>query len=237
MNLIYITGTSKGIGNALALELLNDLSNKVVGISRSQSIQHSNYIHFNIDLGDLEQLKTFKFKIPPGVKKVVLVNNAGSLGEVNYTGSFSAEMISQTMNINLVSPMILANEFIKAYQDAAVPKLIINITSGAANTAYDGWSMYCTAKAGIDMFTKVIEREQQHKKHAVKILGIAPGVVDTDLQEQILKTKVENFSQKQKFVDLRNNNQLYSAVDVAKKLASIIKEPQSIGNTISRLNF
>lgn len=237
MNLIYITGTSKGIGNALALELLNDLSNKVVGISRSQSIQHSNYIHFNIDLGDLEQLKTFKFKIPPGVKKVVLVNNAGSLGEVNYTGSFSAEMISQTMNINLVSPMILANDFIKAYQDAAVPKLIINITSGAANNAYDGWSMYCTAKAGIDMFTKVIETEQQHKKHAVKILGIAPGVVDTDLQEQILKTKVENFSQKQKFVDLRNNNQLYSAVDVAKKLASIIKEPQSIGNTISRLNF
>lgn len=150
MNLIYITGTSKGIGNALALELLNDLSNKVVGISRSQSIQHSNYIHFNIDLGDLEQLKTFKFKIPPGVKKVVLVNNAGSLGEVNYTGSFSAEMISQTMNINLVSPMILANDFIKAYQDAAVPKLIINITSGAANNAYDGWSMYCTAKAGIE---------------------------------------------------------------------------------------
>jgi benzil reductase ((S)-benzoin forming) len=237
MNLIYITGTSKGIGNALASELLNDLSNKVVGISRSQSIQHSNYIHFNIDLGDIEQLKTFKFKIPPGVKKVVLVNNAGSLGEVNYTGSFSAEMISQTMNINLVSPMILANDFIKAYQDAAVPKLIINITSGAANNAYDGWSMYCTAKAGIDMFTKVIEAEQQHKKHAVKILGIAPGVVDTDLQEQILKTKVENFSQKQKFVDLRNNNQLYSAVDVAKKLASIIKDPQSIGNTISRLNF
>lgn len=237
MNLIYITGTSKGIGNALALELLNDLSNKVVGISRSQSIQHSNYIHFNIDLGDLEQLKTFKFKIPPGVKKVVLVNNAGSLGEVNYTGSFSAEMISQTMNINLVSPMILANDFIKAYQDAAVPKLIINITSGAANTAYDGWSMYCTAKAGIDMFTKVIEAEQQHKKHPIKVLGIAPGVVDTDLQQQILKTKVENFSQKQKFVDLRNNNQLYSAVDVAKKLASIIKEPQSIGNTISRLNF
>jgi benzil reductase ((S)-benzoin forming) len=237
MNLIYITGTSKGIGNALANELLKDLNNKVVGISRNQTIQHSNYIHFNIDLGNIEQLKTFKFKIPPGIKKVVLINNAGTLGEVNYTGSFSADMISNTMNVNLIAAMILTNDFIKAYQDAAVPKLIINITSGAANNAYDGWSMYCAAKAGLDMFTKAVELEQRHKKHPVKILGIAPGIVDTAMQEQIRKSRNENFTNKQKFVDLKNQNQLYHAAEVAKKLAAIIKEPQSVGNTISRISL
>lgn len=237
MNLIYITGTSKGIGNALAIELLKDLNNKVIGISRHQTIHHSNYIHFNIDLANIEQLKSFKFKIPPGIKKVVLVNNAGTLGEVNYTGSFSADMISNTMNINLVAAMILTNDFIKAYQDAAVPKLVINITSGAANNPYDGWSMYGAAKAGLDMFTKAVELEQKNKKHPVKILGIAPGIVDTSMQEQIRKSKPENFSHKQKFIDLKNQNQLYNAIDVAQKLAAIIKDPYSVGNTISRISL
>jgi benzil reductase ((S)-benzoin forming) len=238
MNLIYITGTSKGIGEALANELLKHPDNKVVGIARNQTIKHNNYIHFNIDLADMAQVKAFKFKVPPGIKKLVLVNNAGTLGEINHLGNLSGNMISSTLNIDLLAPMILMNDFIKAYQEAVMPKLIINITSGAANNPYDGWSMYCTAKAGIDMLTKVADAEQQTKKHPVKIMAVAPGVVDTNMQTQICKTKTENFSRKEKFVELKEQNQLYHPADVAKKLAAIIHNPDEAGGLlISRITL
>jgi benzil reductase ((S)-benzoin forming) len=237
MNLIYITGTSKGIGEALANELLKNAGNKVIGIARNQTIKHNNYIHFNIDLSDIAQIKSFKFKVPPGIKKVVLVNNAGSLGEINHFGNLSADMISDTLNINLAAPMILMNDFLKAYQDAVISKVVVNITSGAANSPYDGWGMYCTAKAGMDMMTQVADQEQQLKKYPAKILGVAPGVVDTNMQTQIRKTKTEHFSRKQKFVELKEQNQLYRSSDVAKRLAAIIFNPdeETGGLLISRI--
>jgi benzil reductase ((S)-benzoin forming) len=236
MNLIYITGASKGIGAALAAELLKNADNKVIGIARTRSITHNNYIHFNIDLSDFNQLKTFKFKIPPGLNMVALINNAASLGEVTHMGNLSAEMINKTVHLNLTAPMILLNDFIKTYQDAAIKKLVINITSGAATTAYDGWSIYCATKAGLDMMTKVANAEQQMKKHPVKILGIAPGVVDTNMQTQIRNTKPENFSRKEKFVQLKAQHQLYHPADVARKLAEIIYCPELAGaEMITRL--
>jgi len=238
MNLIYITGTSKGIGEALANELLKDPANKVVGIARSQTIKHNNYIHFNIDLSDIEQIKTFKFKTPPGTKKVVLVNNAGTLGEITHFGNISADMIHKTINVNLTAALIFMNDFIKAYQYAAVPKLIINITSGAANSAYDGWGMYCASKAAIDMATKVAHEEQQKHRSPIKILGIAPGGVDTNMQTQIRNVRPENFSRKQKFVELKEQNELYLPIDVARKLKDIIDKPEyAESQLISRLEL
>ncbi len=238
MNLIYITGTSKGIGQALALEMLKNPDNKVVGIARNQTIKHNNYIHFNIDLADIEQIKNFKFKTPPGTKKVVLVNNAGTLGEITHFGNISADMIHKTVNVNLTAALIFMNDFIKAYQYAAVPKLIINITSGAANSAYDGWGMYCASKAALDMATKVAHEEQQKCSSPIKILGIAPGVVDTEMQTQIRKVRDEYFSRKQKFVDLKEQNELYNATDVARRLKDIIDRPELAGNQlISRIEL
>ncbi len=238
MNLIYITGTSKGIGEALANELLKDPANKVVGIARNQTIKHNNYIHFSIDLADIEQIKTFRFKAPPGTQKVVLVNNAGTLGEIAHLGNLSADMIHKTINVNLTAALIFMNDFIKAYQYAAVPKLIINITSGAANSPYDGWGMYCAAKAALDMATKVAHEEQQKSSSPIKILGVAPGVVDTAMQTQIRAVRSENFSRRQKFIDLKEQNELYNATDVARKLKDIIDRPELAGNQlISRLEL
>lgn len=238
MNLIYITGTSRGIGYSLALEMLKNPENKVVGVARNQTIKHNNYIHFNIDLADIEQIKTFKFKTPPGTKKVVLVNNAGTLGEITHFGNISADMIHKTINVNLTAALIFMNDFIKAYQYAAVPKLIINITSGAANSAYDGWGMYCASKAALDMATKVAHEEQQKHSNPIKILGIAPGVVDTEMQTQIRKVRAEYFSRKQKFIDLKEQNELYNATDVARRLKDIIDKPELVGSQlISRIKL
>lgn len=236
MNLIYITGTSRGIGAALTQELLNIPDNKVIGIARHQTIYHHNYIHFSIDLADVCQVKSFRFKTPPNMIKVVLVNNAATLGEIAHMGNLSDNHIVQTMHVNLIAPMILINNFIKTYQEAAIEKLIINITSGAAVSAYDGWSAYCASKAGLDMITRVVDAEQAMKKYPIKILGIAPGVVDTDMQEQIRHTPPDRFSKKEKFVALKEQHQLYQPSNVARQLAATINDPRQAGKElISRI--
>lgn len=238
MNYIYITGTSKGIGKALAELLLKDNQNKIIGLSRHQSIQHNNYIHFNIDLSDSESLKQFKFKLPPGATRLVLINNAGSLGEVTHLGRLSAEMITKTLHANLTAPLILMNDFIKIYQHITIPKLVINITSGAAKNPYDGWGMYCTSKAGLDMATLVADAEQKLKSNAVKILGIAPGVVATDMQIQIRQASKAQFSNIEKFIKLKENNELYSPEAVALKLKDFIFNPEWAGDAvISRISI
>ena len=53
MNLIYITGSSSGLGKALAELLLEDKNNFVVGIARRETIQHERYTHYTLDLKEV----------------------------------------------------------------------------------------------------------------------------------------------------------------------------------------
>ena len=84
MKVFYITGTSSGLGLALAEELLKDEDNQVVGIARNCKIAHPNYVHRKVDLTDAVATAKIRFGDHLKAKKVYLINNAGTLGEVGY---------------------------------------------------------------------------------------------------------------------------------------------------------
>lgn len=238
MHYYFITGSSSGIGKALALALLEEDNTVVYGISRTQSINHRNYKHVALDLSSQAAVIAFRFPNLVSPNRVVLVNNAGTLGTVTHLGELDSQEIAGALNVNLVAPTILANAFMATYKLADSTKLIINITSGAATSPYDGWSVYCTGKAGIDMLSRVAAHEQQlGKKHPTTILAIAPGVVDTAMQNQLRSTDSKGFSRKQKFVDLKAKNQLYPPEAVAQRLVEIIKNPAQVGDVVSRIEL
>jgi benzil reductase ((S)-benzoin forming) len=87
------------------------------------------------------------------------------------------------------------------------------------------------------MYTEAIAKEQEHADKPVKVYAIAPGVVDTLMQDQIRETSSEQFSQIAKFQDLKSNNQLYKAQDVARRLAEMIAAPHTIPSLISRIQL
>src|SRR5437868_13543327 len=60
---------------------------------------------------------------------------------------------------------------------------VINISSSAAHRALEGWSAYCCAKAGLAMLTTALALETT--RSGVRVFGLAPGVVDTDMQVTI----------------------------------------------------
>ena len=70
---------------------------------------------------------------------------------------------------------------------------IINLSSGAAIRPLDGWSAYCSAKAGVHMLTRAVALENADK--GIRIFGFQPGTTDTDMQVAIRASGVNAVSQ------------------------------------------
>lgn len=225
---VYITGTSTGLGKALALQLLENDASAVIGIGRNCSIEHQRYSHFYMDLTDSNSFDKLTFEPDDDTQTVVLINNAGTLGEIKPIGKMSERSISDGVFLNLTAPMILSNRFTKAFEGFDnIKTIIINISSGAAWNPYDGWGMYCATKAGLDMFAAVLNQEIsiQSLKNRF-IFSIAPGVIDTGMQDQIRLTSKADFNNLERFVALKNDGALRSAASVSEKIIRLIFQPE-----------
>lgn len=225
MNYYYITGTSRGIGEELALQLLQKSDNSVVGISRKQTINHPNYKHISIDLSDVNAVADFKFALHADAKKICLVNNAGTLGDIKHVGNMQSQDIVKSYNVNVIAPSVLMNTFISTYRAVSTQKIILNISSGAGKNPYDGWAVYCASKAALDMFSRVIHSEQKLENDELQkfqVISVAPGKVDTAMQEQIRAVNADEFSNVNRFIEFKNNNQLSSPKEVALKYIQLL---------------
>jgi benzil reductase ((S)-benzoin forming) len=160
----FITGTGKGIGKALAETVLKDQENKVTGISRTNSIEHPNYKHITTDLSDLNQTESIFFPELKDSDEIVLINNAGVMSEIFRTGNLKNETIINDYNVNIVSPSLLMNNFIKKYQSYSNKRTILNVSSGAGRRAIDAWAVYCASKSALDMISESISVEQSFSK-------------------------------------------------------------------------
>lgn len=228
MHYFFITGTSKGIGFAIAQLLLEHENNFIIGMSRSRKINHERYKHVTVDfssVGAILPLMDAIFEFKGDAESVTLINNAGSLGEVGYMGELNSSSLPAIYNINLVAPAILTNEFIGRYRGLDIEKTILNVSSGAGGYPVDGWSGYCATKSALNMLSQVIAKEQEIRESGIKIFAVAPGVVDTEMQEQIRGSGSQQFSGVQKFIHLKESKALSSADSAASKIIQILKSP------------
>ena len=234
MNYFYITGTSKGLGKALAENLLLKENNFVMGVSRKQTIEHKNYSHIFIDIDKIEDLDNFYFKEFDDAKKIVLINNAGIIGNIKQIGKINTEDIISTYNVNTIAPSILINKFINQYQNIDTEKLILNISSGAGRHTIESWATYCASKSALDMFSQVIYDEQKHikKEKSVKIYSVAPGIVDTPMQTEIRQAKIDDFPIVNNFIDYKNAGALSSPKEIAEKLILFLDNSTKYKNVI-----
>lgn len=227
MNVLIITGGSKGIGKGIA-EYYSSKDYLVYSLSRTKS-NLSPIEEVEVDVTDLElackKLNYILHKIDFSViKKITLINNAGRLGKISNLGNLEPSDIDLSIKLNTTVPLVLSNAFIDATKDLNAEKQIINISSGAAVSPYAGWSVYCTSKAAIDMMTKTIATEQSDMKYGVKCVSIYPGVVDTNMQDQIRSTSVSDFKNVERFKELKSSNQLYDPSFVGRRIYELDHE-------------
>lgn len=231
--LLILTGHTKGIGKAILDKFLFEEDIHVVGISRSRLRYNDPRLEELVfDFRELDHLgDSLPICFPEGnFDRYLLILNAGMLGEVKPLGKLSSRGIQETLNLNLLAPMILTDAFIKAYGDLRGQKLICMISSGAAHKPLSGWSEYCTSKSGLAMFAKVAQEDLKSK--GIRVFSVAPGIVDTDMQTEIRSVKIEDFPALDRFKSYKTDHLLSSSSQVAEKIFYIISHPDEFEGVI-----
>ncbi|HSI77362.1 MAG TPA: SDR family NAD(P)-dependent oxidoreductase [Lunatimonas sp.] len=223
--LYIVTGSSKGLGKALVAQLLEHSDTYVVGISRQDMPSQDGYTHLSLDLADTDKLVDALGEIFPtgNFEELTLINNAGWIGEIAPFGKLNPQGILDIHRINVVAPAILMNAFALAYSKSSAKKSVINISSGAAGKAVDGWSGYCASKAALNQMTLVAQQEADLHKLGIRYIALSPGIIDTPMQENIRSASSENFSQVRKFQGFKADNQLSSPTETARKVIFLLR--------------
>jgi len=235
MNYFFITGTSSGIGKALTSALLQDNNTKVYGMSRRQDAVSGSYVPISIDLSKMDDLNAFEFPELDEPEKIVLINNAGQIGDIKPVGNTNNQSIADLFTVNVTAPSILMNKFIQTYGALPVQKTILNVSSGAGKNAIEGWAAYCGSKAALDLFSLTVFEEQKKASYPVQVYSVAPGVVDTQMQAEIRNSNETDFSRHEHFVNLKKNNELTSPDEVAEKYLHILNHTEKFPNCIFSL--
>ncbi|ERJ12173.1 (S)-benzoin forming benzil reductase [Haloplasma contractile] len=234
MNYYIITGTSRGLGEALANELIDE-NNSLFCISRSKNEtlitnaknKGASLEYIEYDLLNVERIDQLIEDIFEGITlqesdAVYLVNNAGMVGPIKPIGKCESKDMTANITLNTIAPMALTNAFMKQTENFNGEKLVINISSGAGKRPFFGWGTYCTSKAALDMFTKCVGLEQGNKENPVKVYSFGPGIVDTTMQKEIRSSNNEDFEQVERFIKFKEEGQLKSPEFVAKQVLKLI---------------
>lgn len=215
---IYITGVSSGIGEALA-KLYLAAGHSVTGIGRSHSLQDPLFSFISLDLADLNAVNAVQFD--RSLSEAILINNAGQIGAIQRISEQEESDIEHVMTINAIAPMLLCQQFLQQFP-IATHLTIVNISSGAANRAIPAWASYCASKIALDRFSETIQLEETERGRSVKIYAVAPGVIDTPMQEKIRAASFTDFSSHSNFVQLKATNELASPEEIALKICRLI---------------
>ena len=109
------------------------------------------------------------------------------------------------------------------YKSSIAQKVILSVSSGAFHTAIEGWSTYCSSKAGLEMLSKCIDEEYQD----IINLSIAPGKVDTPMQNDIRFADEKAFPRLKEFQKYFKDGELSDAKEVATKYNRILQNPRN----------
>jgi benzil reductase ((S)-benzoin forming) len=234
-----ITGTSRGIGETLSQNLVEN-GNTVLGVSRSRSdkLNYEKYHHLFLDLSEFTGIEKIVQSTNELFSKgsydfLCLINNAAVLEPINPIEKCKAGEIETHIKVGLITPMILTSEFIKTFSDLDIRKKVIFISSGAGIKAMPDLSIYCSSKAGINMFAQSIGREQKNKKFGFEILSVNPGMVETSMQK-IIRSKTKNeFEMVGLFTEAFEKGKVQENDNVIEKIKVMIKNKYTNGQFIN----
>lgn len=228
MHYYIITGASRGLGRALAEEVLKQPDAHVLGVSRHATIEHPRYQHQPLDLSDIEAVQNNLYKLfpaRPDASSLTLINNAGVLGEIGYAGELPNEHYGFVLDVNVVAPAMLMNTFLSAYGGLQCPRTVLNVSSGAGQRPIDGWGAYCASKAALDMLSQVAQQEQEQRRSGIRIRSLAPGTLDTDMQAHIRTADQDKFSQAPHFHGLHQEGKLAEAAAASRQIVAWLQQP------------
>ncbi len=237
---IYIiTGTSRGIGRAVAARLL-ETGNRVFGISRTSSplagMRDFREVRGSVtDPGLFEPLfeDVRELLAVDDCDLLCLLNNAAVLEPMKPIEKCTTDEIRQHVDVNLTAPIVLASRFMAYFGDLGLRKKVVFMTSGAGRRSLPDMSLYCSVKAGISRFAECVGREQEGRANGFEIAAISPGMVETDMQKSARAKSAEAFRSGELFRGAMADGVVQEPEAVARKICAIIEAKTEMGETVS----
>jgi benzil reductase ((S)-benzoin forming) len=242
MHAAIVTGVSRGLGEALAVALLAR-GFAVVGVGRTASakLEGKHYHHAACDLADptliaaavTPALRTLVAHKP---ESVTLINNAAVATPTGIVGNLDAAEIEAALVTNTAAPAVMADLFFRTFSDDAIPRRIINISSGAAQSAIAGSAVYSMSKAALEMLTRSIAVE--HATPRFRCISLRPGIFETGMQAYMRSRDPAEFPSVGLFRGFKENGLLKDPADVAARIVDkLVQGPVESGRTYSHTDL
>ena len=236
-HLTLITGASRGMGLAMARQLLAD-GHELLCISR----------HTNDELAaqaqaaglaceqwaeDLARPENAAARLQgwlqqrgdAGLASLTLINNAGVIPRIAPLGEIPARDLADALRVGLEAPMLLTGAFLHATARWRCTRKVLNISSGLGRRAMASQAAYCASKAGMDHFTRCVALEEAQRANGAQVCSLAPGVIDTDMQVQLRSADASEFPDHEGFVRLKEQGQLTPPDEAAARVLAFLARP------------
>ena len=212
---IFITGTSSGIGFGLARKYLQRGAH-VYGLSRTINTKlstYANYHHLTQDLINTDEVQiNLRVFLNPLEMLDLVVLNAGMLPVINDMKDTDLDDIRTVMKINVWANKVILDTLYETISDI---QQVVAISSGASISGARGWNVYAISKAALNMLIRLYSREKPDTHYT----ALAPGIVNTNMQEYISKLPEDHrFPVVQKLKEMRAQNEMRDPSDAAENL-------------------
>lgn len=220
LHLHVLTGASRGMGRALAHQLLRP-GHALLCLSRGVDESLATRAQavgvpleqWSVDLVDpapvADRLRAWLATQPASrLASVTLINNAGVIPPIHALADAQAADIARALRVGLEAPMALTAAFLDATRDWPGARRVLNVSSGLGRRPMASQSPYCAAKAGLDHFTRCVALEEAARPNGARVCSLAPGVIDTDMQVQLRAANDADFPDRAGFEQLHRGGQL-----------------------------
>ena len=241
-HLTILTGASRGMGLAMARQLLSP-HRHLLCISRQPNSelevlavqQDAALTLWSQDLADTqasaERLQAWLTALDTTrLASATLINNAGVIPRIGPLDDCPPDELANALRVGLEAPMQLTAAFLRATGAWVAagwrgPRKVLNISSGLGRHAMAAQAPYCAAKAGMDHFTRCSALDEAQRPNGAKLVSLAPGVIDTDMQVQLRAGDPAAFPDRQRFLNLKEQGQLTSPDEAAQRVLAWLERP------------
>lgn len=207
---ILITGSSRGLGKALAEHYLEN-GDIVHGCARSEGqIDHDNYYHHKLDVSSAEQVTRFFYTLRKEVRQLdAIINNAG-VASMNAFALTPIESFQKIFDINVQGTFLFCQKALGLLKKSPNPR-IINMSTVAVPLQLEGESIYAASKSAVETLTRIIARE--YGDFGITCNAIGPSPIDTSLIQGVSKDKIAKLIKRQAIRKMATEDDVINLTD------------------------
>jgi NAD(P)-dependent dehydrogenase (short-subunit alcohol dehydrogenase family) len=217
-----ITGASRGLGAGLAEEFAR--RGMRLGLcARGAPVlpDGPDVVAATFDVRDAGAMDRFCADVAARLGAIDLwINNAGVLEPIKPLVDAGAVEWARHIEINVLGVAWGSAAFCRHRRAVGPGGTLVNISSGAGRKGYFGWSAYCAGKAAVDRMSECLALEEASA--GTRVLSVAPGIVETRMQEQIRASSPADFPEVGRFAKMKEEDRFSSPAWVAARLLELV---------------